>query len=147
MVTIKLKRIGKKHQASFRIVVIEKRTKLQGRSTEDLGWIDPRAKKEEINKERVKYWLSVGAQPTPTVWNLLVRTGIVEGKKIPVHKKAKAGKEGEGAAAPAASAVPAPADAGALADKPAAPAEEKPVPASSSEATEDKEDSTDKPAA
>jgi len=90
MLSIKLKRVGKKHQASFRIVVAEKRSKLQGRSVEDLGWVNPRTKKMEINKERARYWMGVGAQPTPTVWNTLVRAGIAEGKKIAVHKKTKA---------------------------------------------------------
>ncbi|PIP29897.1 30S ribosomal protein S16 [Candidatus Jorgensenbacteria bacterium CG23_combo_of_CG06-09_8_20_14_all_54_14] len=104
MLSIKLKRVGKKHQASFRIVVAEKRSKLQGRSVEDLGWMNPRTKEEKVNKDRVKYWLGVGAQPTPTVWNILVRAGAVEGKKIPVHKKAKT-KKGE---APPAAVSPAP---------------------------------------
>jgi small subunit ribosomal protein S16 len=101
VLAIKLKRVGKKHQASFRIVVMEKRSKLQGRATEDLGWMNPHTKKTEINKERAKYWLGVGAQATPTVWNLLISAGVVEGKKIPVHKKPKAEKETAAAAAPA----------------------------------------------
>ncbi|MFH1193007.1 MAG: 30S ribosomal protein S16 [Candidatus Jorgensenbacteria bacterium] len=90
MLAIKFKRIGKKHQASFRVVVAERRSKLQGRSVEDLGWVNPLTKKVEIKKDRIQYWLGVGAQPTPTVWNVLVKAGIVEGKKIAVHKKSKA---------------------------------------------------------
>jgi small subunit ribosomal protein S16 len=115
MLAIKFKRVGKKHQASFRIVVMEKRSKLQGRAREDLGWVNPHTKTEEINKERARYWLGVGAQPTPTVWNILVRTGVVEGKKIPVHKKSK--KKAPEAAPEAAPAPAAPASA-----EPAAPA-------------------------
>lgn len=89
MLAIKLKRIGKKHQAAFRVIVAEKRSKLNGRFVEDLGWMNPHTSSFEVNKERVKYWISVGASPTPTVHNLLVLSGAVDGKKIPVHKKSK----------------------------------------------------------
>ncbi|MBI5733078.1 30S ribosomal protein S16 [Candidatus Jorgensenbacteria bacterium] len=89
MLAIKLKRVGKKHQASFRVVVMEKRSKLQGRFIEDLGWWDPRADKGSVNPERAKYWISVGAHPTPSMHNLLVKTGVLNTKKIPVHKAPK----------------------------------------------------------
>ena len=100
MLAIKLKRTGKKHQASFRVVVAEKRSKLVGRSTEDLGWLDPHSKKNGLNKERIAYWMSVGAKPTPTVHNLLVKEGIIKAAKMPVHKKSK--KAAEAGAAQAA---------------------------------------------
>jgi len=90
MLAIKLKRLGKKHQASFRFVVAEKRSKLQGRFVKDLGWFDPHTDKFNLDKEKMAYWLKVGAQPTPSVHNLLVRAGIKAGPKIAVHKKAKA---------------------------------------------------------
>ena len=45
MLAIKLKKIGKKHQPSFRLVVDEKRSKLLGGNFEDLGWYDPKSKK------------------------------------------------------------------------------------------------------
>jgi len=108
MLTLKLKRIGKKHQASFRLVVDEKRHKLFGRNVEDLGWYDPRAKKHEFKKERITHWLKNGAQVTDTVHNLLVSAGIISGKKIAVHKQPKT-KKGEAAApvVPAAEAKPA----------------------------------------
>ncbi|MCL5733462.1 MAG: 30S ribosomal protein S16 [Patescibacteria group bacterium] len=86
---IKLKRVGKKHQPSFRLIVQEKRTKVNGRPTEDLGSYSTTTKKSAFNNERVKHWLSVGAQPTATVHNLLVSNGIIEGVKIPVNKKSK----------------------------------------------------------
>ena len=93
MLAIKFKRIGKKHQASFRIIVAEKRSKLQGRFVEDLGWFNPQNDECKLDNERVLHWLKVGAMPTASVHNLLVRNGAIEGKKIPVHKKSKAGKE------------------------------------------------------
>ncbi|MDO8556885.1 MAG: 30S ribosomal protein S16 [Candidatus Jorgensenbacteria bacterium] len=90
MLAIKLQRIGKKRQGSFRLVVAEKRSKLQSTVREDLGWLNPHTDTTELKRERVSYWLKVGAKPTDTVWNVLVRTGIVRGKKIAVHSKSKA---------------------------------------------------------
>lgn len=95
MLAIKLRRVGKKHQASFRVVVAEKRSKVGGNFVEDLGWVNPRTDEAEVNAERALYWMKVGAQPTDTVWNLLVRKGIIRGKKRPVHH---ASKQKEGAA-------------------------------------------------
>jgi len=100
MLAIKFQRRGKKHQASFRLIVSEKRSKLGGRFIDDLGYLDPRAKKFEVKKEKVEYWLKVGAKPTPSVHNLLVRAGVLSAPKIAVHKKAK--KTAEEAAAEAA---------------------------------------------
>lgn len=93
MLSIKLKRIGKKHQASFRIIVTEKRSKLQGRYVEDLGWLNPRSDEFQINKARVEYWLKSGARPTDTVYNLLVKSGVIGGPKRPKHKTKKVEQE------------------------------------------------------
>ena len=101
MITLKLQRVGKKHQASFRLIVGEKRHKLLGKQKEYLGWYSPISDKMEFNKERVLHWLKVGAQKTDTVHNLLITAGIIEGKKIAVHKKSKK------APIPAAEAAPA----------------------------------------
>ncbi len=106
MLAIKFKRVGKKRQASFRIVVAEKRSKLQGRVTEDIGWFNPHTDAFLIDKERAAHWVKVGAKPTETAWNLLVRSGVVKGAKIAVHKKKKV-TEKEKEAAAAASASPA----------------------------------------
>ena len=89
MLTLKLQRVGKKHQASFRLIVGEKREKLDGAQKEYLGWYNPRDHKAEFNKERVLFWLKQGAQKTDTVHNLLIKIGIIEGKKIAVHKVTK----------------------------------------------------------
>lgn len=89
MLVLKLRRIGKKRQPSYRLIVGERRSKLNGRYVDDLGWYNPRAKERQFNKERVLYWLERGAQKTDTVHNLLIRTGIISGKKIAVHKKTK----------------------------------------------------------
>ncbi|MEK7611757.1 MAG: 30S ribosomal protein S16 [Patescibacteria group bacterium] len=104
MLSIKLKRIGKKHQPAYRVVVSERRSKLHGQHTEDLGWFNPLLNTYEIKKERILHWIKVGAQPTDTIHNLLLRAGIIEGTKRAVHNQSK--KKGE-ASAPAAAQTPA----------------------------------------
>ena len=89
MLMLKLQRRGKKHQASYRLIVGEKRTKLDGKQTDDLGWYDPHSSKTEFDKEKITYWLSKGAKMTDTVNNLLVGAGMVSGKKIAKHRQAK----------------------------------------------------------
>lgn len=104
MLAIKLKRIGKKKQASYRVVVAEKRSKIGGKYVEDLGWSNPHSDKFNIDAERAKYWMQNGAQPTDTVFNLLVKAGAVSGPKKPKGKaQGEAKKEGVAAPAPAAS--------------------------------------------
>lgn len=76
MLAIKLKRIGKKKQASYRIVVAEKRSKLGGRYVEDLGWFNPRSDQFNLNADRIKYWMSQGAQPTQSMAALFKRAKI-----------------------------------------------------------------------
>lgn len=90
MLTIRLTRKGKKNQPFFRVVVIDKRRSSKGgRSVEDLGYVDPLTKRKSLNKERVQYWLSKGAQPSESIHNLLVSEKIIEGKKIHVSKFSK----------------------------------------------------------
>ena len=94
MLTIRLLRKGKKNQPSFRIVVVDKKKSVKaGLYTEDIGFLNPLTKERKINTERAKYWLSVGAKPSSTVYNLFVNEKIIEGKKIPVHKKSKKQEE------------------------------------------------------
>ncbi len=77
MLAIKLQRIGKKHQPSFRVVVAERRSKMQGPPIEDLGSYNPETKAFEVKKDRVSHWMKVGAQPTSTAHNLLVRYRVI----------------------------------------------------------------------
>jgi len=94
MLVIRLFRVGKKNQPSFKIVVTDKRSKPRaGRFIEEVGFWNPLTKEKILSGERIKYWLSVGAKPSPTVHNLLVSEKIIEGKKISVHKKAKKKEE------------------------------------------------------
>lgn len=89
MLTIKLKKIGKKHQPAFRAIVTEKRSKLNGKFVEDIGYWNPHSDQFSLKKERVEHWLKVGAQPTDSLHNLLVRAEIIKGPKIPVHSSSK----------------------------------------------------------
>lgn len=84
MLAIKLQRIGKKHQPSYRVVVAEKRSKMLAPPVEDLGSYDPRSKVATVKKERVLHWVKMGAQPTITANNLLVKEGVITGTTIAV---------------------------------------------------------------
>jgi small subunit ribosomal protein S16 len=84
MLSIRLKRVGSKNDPSFRIVVQDSRRapkKTRGIS-EYLGSYDARKGKPQIDTERVKYWMSVGAKPTETVHNLLVDAKVLTVKKV-----------------------------------------------------------------
>jgi small subunit ribosomal protein S16 len=88
MLSIRFLRIGKKHQPSYKIVVVDKkRSPKSGKFTEQLGFYNPITKEKAVNKERVLYWLSQGAQPSDVVHNLLVKEGIIIGEKVAVHSK------------------------------------------------------------
>ena len=84
-VRIRLKRFGRRHRSFFRISAVDSRRPRDGRVLEELGWYDPQAKTPDkqvsLNRERIEYWLSVGAQPTDTVRDLLRRHGITVKKK------------------------------------------------------------------
>jgi small subunit ribosomal protein S16 len=96
MLVIRFLRTGRKNQPFFRIVVTEKRNPPQGgRFKEILGSYNPLTKKRNLKKDRIKYWLSVGAQPSETVYNLLISEKIIKGKKIKVHKESKKEKKEE----------------------------------------------------
>ena len=94
MLAIKLQRIGKKHQPSYRFVVAERRSKMAAPPVEDLGSYNPATKAVSVGKDRVTYWIKSGAQPTVSVHNLFVKEGIISGAKRAVKIKAKAKAEG-----------------------------------------------------
>ena len=76
-VKIRLKRFGKKHAPFYRVVVIDSRSRRDGRAIEEIGKYHPTEEPSVIviNSERAQYWLGVGAQPTPQVAALLKLTG------------------------------------------------------------------------
>jgi len=90
MLVIRLFRVGKKNQPVFKIVVTDKRNPARaGRFVEEVGNYNPVTKEKILKKERIQYWLSQGVKPSATIHNLLLKEGIIEGKKILAHKKAK----------------------------------------------------------
>jgi small subunit ribosomal protein S16 len=76
-VKIRLKRIGKKRAPHYRIVVMDARTKRDGRAIEEIGKYNPKAEPSFIHVEsdRAQYWLSVGAQPTEAVEAIFKASG------------------------------------------------------------------------
>ncbi len=79
-VRIRLKRMGRKNRAFFRICAFDAREERDGRSIEQLGTYDPmekvESKKVVLKKERIEYWLSVGAKPSETVGSILKKNKI-----------------------------------------------------------------------
>lgn len=76
-VKIRLKRMGKIRAPFYRVVVMDSRTKRDGRAIEEIGKYHPTESPSliEISSERAQYWLSHGAQPTEAVAALLKKTG------------------------------------------------------------------------
>ena len=74
---IRLKRMGKKFYAVYRVVVMDSRNKRDGQAIEEIGLYNPNTQPStiEIDSDRAQYWLGVGAQPTDQVRNLLKITG------------------------------------------------------------------------
>ena len=88
MLMIRFQRIGRKNDPAFRIVLLEKaRAAKTGRVLEQLGTYNPRSKDFAVKEDRVKEWISKGAQPTDSIRNLFITKGILEGKKVNVLPK------------------------------------------------------------
>lgn len=102
MLNIRLSRVGKKKQPTFRVIVTEKGRDPWGKAREILGSYDPRTKALQIDAERVKHWLSVGATVTDSAWNILLKNNLVEGKSRNVVAKTKSHPKKEGPAPEAA---------------------------------------------
>jgi small subunit ribosomal protein S16 len=95
MLTIRLSRVGKTKQPSYRLIVSEKSKDPWGDFLENLGTFNPRTNPATVNfnVDRIKYWISKGAQTSKTVWNLLVDQKVVEGTKRLKVKISKRRKE------------------------------------------------------
>ena len=79
MVKIRLTRTGAKKAPTYRIVVADSRYPRDGRFIEEVGTYDPTKEPSAISvdTEKVKKWLSTGAQPTDTVKTILKKEGIL----------------------------------------------------------------------
>ena len=86
MLSIRLSRTGKKKHALYSLIVVEKSKDPWGDNVEKLGTYNPHTKAAELKNDRVAYWISKGAQPTPTVHNLLVNLGLIKAEKVRAGK-------------------------------------------------------------
>ncbi len=79
-VKIRLRRMGSKKNAFYRVVVADSRFPRDGRFIEELGYVDPMTEPAtlKIDTEKVQKWLANGAQPTETVKALLVKNGLLK---------------------------------------------------------------------
>ncbi len=100
MLTIRLTRVGKKKQPQYRFIVSEKARDPWGKALEILGTYEPLRNPVIllVDKERVAYWISKGAQCSDTVWNLFIDQGMVKGEKrkhggISIRHKARLDKK------------------------------------------------------
>ncbi|MBI5816819.1 MAG: 30S ribosomal protein S16 [Candidatus Yonathbacteria bacterium] len=104
MLMVRLQRVGRKNDPSFRVVLTDsKNSTKSGKFLEVLGSYNARFGKPEIKADRVKYWVSVGAKVSPTVHNLLINEKVTSGKKINVLPRKSPPKKEEVATPEAAS--------------------------------------------
>lgn len=82
MVRIRMKRMGRRHRPFYRINAVEKKTQRDGRVLENLGWYNPvetdPEKQVQLHVDRIKDWISKGAQPSDTVNDLLAKHGVID---------------------------------------------------------------------
>ncbi len=105
MIKLRLRRMGRKRQAHYRIVAAEATWPRDGRFIEAVGYYNPRTEPAtvEVNAERARYWLERGAQPTETVRSLLVKAGVLPGRQPETPEKAASARKPSGSGGPAAS--------------------------------------------
>jgi small subunit ribosomal protein S16 len=90
MLKIRLQRIGRKNDPSFRVVLTDsKNSTKSGRFLEILGTYNPKAGVKTLQNDRIKYWMSKGAQCSDTMHNFLVADKVIAGKKKNVLPKKK----------------------------------------------------------
>ena len=88
MLMMRLQRVGRKNDPSFRIVVTDKRTGPKSdKHVDRLGSYHPRQNRVQLDPEKAKDWLSKGVQPSDTVHNILVSQKVITGKKVNVLPK------------------------------------------------------------
>jgi len=78
MIKLRLKRFGKKKEASFRIVACNSTSRRDGRPLQELGFYNPRTKETRLDTEALRTRLTQGAQPTDVVRTLLEKAGLLE---------------------------------------------------------------------
>lgn len=98
VVALRLKRFGRRNRPYYRICVFDSHTRRDGAPIEEIGHYDPLdpapGKKFDVNEERARYWISVGAQPSETVASLLGSRGL----ELPAGRSRKARRRAKAAA-------------------------------------------------
>lgn len=90
MLKIRLQRVGRKNDPSFRAVLTDsKNSTKSGKFLEIVGTYNPKTKENNFKGDRIKYWVSKGAKLSDTLHNFLVHNKIIEGKKVNVLSKKK----------------------------------------------------------
>ena len=110
MLMIRLQRTGRKHEPTFRVVLTDsKNGPKSGKYLENLGWYDTRIKNktDQMDTEKIKHWMSKGAQISVTLHNYLITQKVITGKKInalpkktPIKKAEEKPAEAKAAPAP-----------------------------------------------
>lgn len=77
MLKLRLKRIGRKRAPAYRLVVMEKSCRRDGRPVEEVGYYNPVSKQYNFDTTKIKKWLNHGVKPTKTVFNLLQKAEIL----------------------------------------------------------------------
>jgi small subunit ribosomal protein S16 len=77
MLRLRLKRTGRKRFPSYRLVVMENRSRRDGCPIEEVGYYNPITKQSRFDVEKIKKWLYVGVKPTETVLSLLKKADII----------------------------------------------------------------------
>ncbi len=90
MIKLRLKRFGKKREASFRLVACNSTSRRDGRPLQELGFYNPRTKETRLDTEAIRERLGQGAQPTDVVRTLLERGGLLEKTVRPAETVGKA---------------------------------------------------------
>lgn len=89
-----MSRFGKKKQPTYRIIVSDSLKDPWGTYLENLGYYNPKTKEKNFKADRIKHWLSKGAQLSATLHNLFIDEKIIEAEKIKASKSKKKKKEG-----------------------------------------------------
>ena len=95
MIKLRLKRFGKKREASFRLVACNSTSRRDGRPLQELGFYNPRTKETRLDTEALRIRLGQGAQPTDAVRALLEKGGLLEKKVRPAEVVGKQKQEKE----------------------------------------------------
>lgn len=82
MLMMRLQRIGRKNNPTYRILVVDRRASTKSNKFVDhLGHYEPKSGVFEIDGEKAKHWMSQGVKPSDTLYNMLITKKIIEGKK------------------------------------------------------------------